>query len=445
MDVEGLWNSLLGEFEVEVSRANYASFFLGTKLNQPGGSTNDSFVVICPNPTSQNMLKGRFFLLVKRAIENRLQRPITLTFEMGQTPIEHVESGPLFESQRVQEATVRSAGINPNYTFDNFAVSESNQMAFAAAQAVATKPGSSYNPLFLWGTVGVGKTHLMQAIGRHVLINQPQTNTIYCTGEEFTNGIIEAIRARSSASFKKKYRGASLLMVDDIQFIAGKESVQMEFFHTFNSVLNAGGQIILTSDKPPSEIRELEARLKSRFEGGLTIDINPPNFELRTAILLIKAQAHGVLLPIDTAKAIAANIEDVRALEGALLRYVSEEQSGRSPHESLSHIISQNNTNDASRNTMSPEKVLEIAASHFDLKPQQVTGKSRKQIIARPRQIIMYLLRQELGLSFQEIGTLLGGRDHTTIMHGVEKITALLPKKESIRTDLSEMRRVLWG
>lgn len=445
MDVDGLWNSVLGEIELEVSRGQFISFFKSTRLSS-SDANDGSFVIYCPNPNSAAMLKSRYLPLIKRILEERTQLPITLTFTIASAQQRPFESpGPLFESVISKENIVRNAGLNPNYTFESFAVSDSNQMAHAASQAVSVKLGTAYNPLFLWGITGVGKTHLMQAIGREVLLKSSQTQVIYCTGEEFTNEIIEAIRSRTSGTFKRKYRNANLLMVDDVQFIAGKESVQTEFFHTFNSILNSGGQVVLTSDKPPSEIKELEARLRSRFEGGLIIDITPPNFELRTAILLIKAQSRGITIPIDAAKSIAANIEDIRAIEGALLRYTTEERNGVLPHEAVSHILSRAHGGKPLEKSIRPEKVVELFAVYFDLKPEHITGKSRKKQFAEPRQLLMYLLRHELGIPLSEIGRLLGDRDHTTIMHGIEKITNLLPKKERLREQLSLVRRQIWG
>ncbi|MCR4263980.1 MAG: chromosomal replication initiator protein DnaA [Candidatus Roizmanbacteria bacterium] len=444
MDVDGLWNSVLGEIELEVSRGQFISFFKNTRLSSPDNARG-AFTIHCPNPNSATMLKVRFLTLIKRVLEERTQQPAHITFTVSPQQ-QHVEApGPLFESVISHENVVRNAGLNPNYTFESFAVSDSNQMAHAASQAVSSKLGEAYNPLFLWGVTGVGKTHLMQAIGRAVLLKNPQTHVIYCTGEEFTNEIIEAIQTRTSRLFKRKYRNAQLLMVDDVQFIAGKESVQTEFFHTFNSILNFGGQVVLTSDKPPSAIKELEARLRSRFEGGLIIDITPPNFELRTAILLIKAQSRGISIPIDAAKSLAANIDDVRAIEGALLRYSTEERNGILPHEAVSRILSRAHGGKPLEKNVRPEKIIELFAVHFDLKPEHITGKSRKKQFAEPRQLLMYLLRHELGISLNEIGLLLGGRDHTTVMYGVEKIASLLPKKERIREDLSQVRRLIWG
>lgn len=443
MDLASLWTTILGEIELDVSRAHFASFFKGTAL---GRTDNQVAEIVCPNQASSLMLKSRFSPLIKLSLKKHLKTNFSLKFLVSFKKPSAEQNGPLFALQNNPDQALFGAGLNPHYTFENFAVSESNQMAYAAAQAVANKPGSAYNPLFLWGSVGVGKTHLMQALGREVVVKNPQTKVIYCTGEDFTNGIIEAIKERSAGVFKKKYRSSQLLLVDDVQFIAGKESVQMEFFHTFNSILQNRGQVVLVSDKPPGEIEKLEKRLCSRFGGGLTVDVSPPNFELRTAILLIKAGERGVELPIETAKTLAANFEDTRALQGALLRYLTEkEKKGGVDHQEIvGQIINQPSPN-KERGRTHPQKVLEVFASHFNLKVGQLRGKKRKRSVARPRQLLMYILRQEIGLSYKEIGSFLGGRDHSTIIHGVEKISSLLPKKETLRQNLSQVRRSLWG
>lgn len=445
MDVDSLWTSILGEIELEISKANFAAFFKGTKIKN--GPQENVIEVFCPNPASSLMLKNRFYFLIKSYLEKRLNKNIFLKFSVSpQKNTFEEESSPLFSSAPSFEDRLRKTGLNPNYTFENFAVSETNQMAHAAAQAVSNKPAKAYNPLFIWGSTGVGKTHLIQALGRHALSKKQQLNVVYCTGEDFTNGIIEAITKKSTSSFKKKYRNLNILLVDDIQFIAGREAVQMEFFHTFNSIVHLGGQIVLTSDKPPREIKKLEARLRSRFEGGLIVDVSNPNFELRTAIILIKAQERGINLPIEIAKNLSANFDDVRALEGALLRYVSEKSAGTESDKIVSKIVNiPTEEKEERKKSTNPNKIIELVSSHFGLKTAQIKGVKRKKQVAQPRQLLMYVLRQDLGLPFAEIGVFLGGRDHTTIMHGVDRISSLLPKKEKLRQDLIEIRRFLWG
>ena len=445
MNVDSLWTSILGEIELEVSRANFAAFFKGTSIKNPG--RDRVFEIGCPNSASLLMLKNRFFPLIVSTLEKRLNKNVSLRFvlEPPKQPAT-LDPGPLFSAAPNFEDKLRKAGLNPTYTFDNFAVSETNQMAHAAIRAVSQKPGKAYNPLFIWGTTGVGKTHLLQALGREIILHNPNHKVIYCTGEEFTNGIIEAISLRSTHLFKKKYRTTGIFLVDDVQFIAGREAVQMEFFHTFNSIVQFGGQVVLTSDRPPKEISKLEERLRSRFEGGLIVDVSNPTFELRTAIILIKASERKIALPIDAAKSLAAAFEDTRALEGALLRYLSEKGKNDNVDKIISKITSRPfSSNEEKKKKTAPEKLLEVFSSHFEIKQALFRGPRRKKQIAEPRQLLMFVLRQDMGLPFEEIGLFLGGRDHSTIIYGVEKIASLLPKKENLRSSLSQIRKLLWG
>jgi len=358
--------------------------------------------------------------------------------------------GPLFEKpEEKPEATevIERLGLRGDFNFENFAVSPTNQMAHAAALAVSQSPGRAYNPLFLYGGVGVGKTHLMQAIGQTILTRNPRTKIIYCAGEEFTNDIVNAIREKRTKEFKQKYRSVRILLVDDIQFIAGKTAVQEEFFHTFNAIWRVGGQIVLTSDQRPDEISKLEDRLKSRFEGGLTIDIQPPDFELRTAILLIKAQQRGIKLPMDVAQLVAGNITSTRRLEGFLTRLMTEAQTKNIPitPELASALLGHINDIGVPQKLIKPKEVISAVASYFNLKLFELVGPKRLKPIVVPRQISMYLLRTELKVPLMEIGRLLGGRDHTTIMHGVEKVTKLLPESEDLRVDIMGIKKKLYG
>jgi len=320
-------------------------------------------------------------------------------------------------------------------------------MAYAAATAVSKTPGLSYNPLFLYGSTGVGKTHLMQAIGHSVQENNPRLKMIFSTGEEFTNEIIEAISNKTTTSFKKKYRRVDLLMIDDVQFIAGKYSIQEEFFHTFNAVYQAKKQIVITSDRPPEEIDKLEARLRSRFEGGLTIDIGAPDFELRTAILLIKAKQRRVDLPIEAAKLLSANIENPRKLEGILIRVISESQIKDIPLDSelVKSVLGKTLKIPPKEKIFEPEEVVRAVSSFYNLKVSELKGGKRDKIFSLPRQILYYILRTEVGTGLAEIGELLGGRDHTTVLYGVRKISDLIGSDEKIRVDIVGIKNQLSG
>ena len=288
----------------------------------------------------------------------------------------------------------------------------------------------------------------MQAVAQEILLKTPQIKVIYCTSEDFTNEIVNAIRSKATDQFKNKYRSARLLLVDDIQFIAGKDRAQEEFFHTFNSISRVGGQVILTSDRRPDEIDKLEDRLRSRFEGGLAIDIQSPDFELRTAILLIKAQQKKIKLPMDVAQLVAGNITSTRKLEGMLFRLIAEMKTTGQPitPEMASAILGQNSeTNNVPRRVVRPKEVLSAVANHYDLKIADLTGPRRPKTIAEARQISMYLLKSDLNLPYVEIGRFLGNRDHTTIMYGVGKITHNLSTSEELRVDIAGIKQKLYG
>jgi chromosomal replication initiator protein len=336
----------------------------------------------------------------------------------------------------------QKARLREDFTFESFAVSGSNEMAYAAASAVAQTPGQVYNPLFLWGGVGVGKTHIMQAIGNTLLHNNPDVPILYCMGEEFLNEIIAAIRSKRQLEFKERYRKLKVLLIDDIQFIAGKDTAQEEFFHTFNAITRSGGQVIMTSDRPPHEIHPLEDRLRSRFEGGLTIDIQQPTFELRTAILLIKAQKVALDLPMELAQIVASEVESTRRLEGVIFKLHSAHRfQGRPLNESLvREILGSESRPVIAKQNLKPTMILRAVTSHFHVSVNTLRGDSRKKEFVLARHIAMFLLKTELDLPFMEIGRIFGGRDHTTVMHGVQKIGEDIEENSTISQHVSAIR-----
>lgn len=430
--------------EMSVSRGVFLTLFSKTEIKS---FENGVATIACGNPYVSSMLEERYYSLIASSLSKQLKfDKVSLIFvATGKTERKkepESEMGPLFEQKNEQrtEVPLVSTNLRPDFNFESFAVSGSNQLAYAAAEAVAATPGKAYNPFFIWGGVGVGKTHLMQAAGWAILHKNPSLKVIYCAGEDFTNEIVEAIRQKKTSSFKNRYRSADVLLIDDVQFIAGKDTVQEEFFHTFNTIHRSGGQIMLTSDKPPSEIAKLEDRLRSRFEGGMTVDISPPDFELRTAILLIKSKARGKELPIETAKVLAENINDTRRLEGTLTKLMAVAQM---QNRELSAAFARELLGEAPKeknNKVSPQEMLEAVCEYFDLKPSQIKGDKRDRPIALPRQILMYLLKTELSLPHEEIGGFLGGRDHTTIMHGVEKIKKMVLESERTREDIRRVK-----
>lgn len=342
-------------------------------------------------------------------------------------------------------AISRSIGLRKDFTFTTFAVSTTNEMAHAAAIAVSNKPGISYNPLFLYGGVGVGKTHLMHAIGNNILKNNPDKKIIYCTGEEFTNEIVQAIQKKQANHFKSKFRNAGVLLIDDIQFIAGKNAVQEEFFHTFNALIKQQSQIVLTSDRPPHEMNLLEDRLKSRFEAGLMIDIQQPSFELRTAILLVKSKAVDLNIPIEIAKTIASKVESARKIEGIITSIRSEvELKGRNvTPELIDEILSSEIQEKKKSISASPSDIIKTVADHYRLKQAALKGKRRVKSLVSARHIAMYLLKNELDLPLVEIGRWFSGRDHTSVLHAVRKIESDLKNDDLLKRDISALRTTL--
>jgi chromosomal replication initiator protein len=326
--------------------------------------------------------------------------------------------------------------VRADFTFSNFAVSTSNQLAFVSAERVAKNTGKSYNPFFIYGPVGVGKTHLMHAIANEVYRREPDKKIIYITSEEFTNEVVEAIRNNETAKMKRRFRSAYLLLIDDIQFIEGKEKVQEELFHTFNILIDNGSQIALSSDRPPQEIKKLEKRLSSRFAGGLTVDIGAPDFELKTAIVLIKAKKYGFELPIDVAKILAESAEDTRTLEGLLIRIITQATTTDSAISVELAKQALGTVAEEKSERLHAEDIVKYVCLYYNVKPTQLKGPKRDAGLVRARQVTMYLLKEELRLTQVEIGNLLGGRDHTTIMHGVDKIRDLVENKDIIHEDI---------
>jgi chromosomal replication initiator protein len=457
MDKKALWQTVLESLKISLSSANFATWFPQTFIIQVKKIDRGRQIVEigCPSSFVRDTIENRYYGQIKESLDRTTKKKCDLVFTVkAQKNKKAKEKGdkrePLFEQKKEVsnlEETIRKASLRIDFSFETFAVSSTNQMAHAAALAVAKTPGKAYNPLFLYGGVGVGKTHLAQAIARKIISRNPRARIIYCMGEEFTNEIIDAIRQKTTKEFKDKYRSARVLLIDDIQFIAGKTTVQEEFFHTFNAVWRAGGQIVLTSDRRPDEISRLEDRLRSRFEGGLTIDIQQPNFELRTAILLIKAQQRQKELPMDVAQLIAGNITSTRRLEGFLIRLLTEAETKNEPltPELVSALLGQSNQTSIPKRLVKPREMLKAVAYHYNLKPAQLTGPQRSKPIVVPRQVLMYLLRTELKLPLMDIGHLLGDRDHTTIMYGVDKITNLLPGSEDLRVDIAGIKQKLYG
>ncbi|MEK7604995.1 MAG: chromosomal replication initiator protein DnaA [Patescibacteria group bacterium] len=453
-----LWDEVLTEIKKKVSTANFLTLFRHTALI----SLEDNIATIAaPSTMICDMLQKRFGAEIKSLLDQKSHLDNDILFITKTVIRPETEKGkesPLFaqtisEDKGEQPASPKAQPlavghlprVRSEYTFATFAVSGSNQLAFTAASTVAKHLGNYYNPLFIYGPVGVGKTHLMHAIANSVYQQAPDKKIIYITSEEFTNEVVEAIRTNSTAQMKRRFRSAILLLIDDIQFIEGKEKVQEELFHTFNILIDNHAQICLSSDRPPHEIKKLEKRLSSRFAGGLTVDIESPDIELKTAILRMKAEKFGYTLPLDIATLLAEKVQDTRSLEGLLLRVITQATtSGSEISLELTHkalgMMKEERTS-----TIHADDIIKNVCEFYAVKPTQLRGPKRDASLVKARQIVMYLLKTELGMTFMEIGNLLGGRDHTTIMHGVDKIEGLVENKARISDDIMGITKTLHG
>ncbi|MFC1625575.1 chromosomal replication initiator protein DnaA [Patescibacteria group bacterium] len=441
-NLENIWNEALDIIRISVSSAIFVTWFSQTHISSAKDSGKRvSFEIGCPTSFAKATIEQRYFGLVQDALVKVVGKPCDTVFIVKQKPqkegVEIKVAAPLFETETVSDQHkqfLSNARIRPGFTFENFAVSSSNQMAWAAADAVSKSPGKAYNPLFIWGGVGVGKTHLMFAVGDFILKKDDQLKIIFCTGEDFTNDIVEGIRNKTTQSFRNKYRKLDLLLIDDIQFIAGKDAVQEEFFHTFNAVTSAGGQIILTSDKPPSEISKLEERLKSRFEAGLIVDMAAPDFELRCAITQIKAKEKGIDIDMEIVQTIAGNIDSARKIEGILTTISLKKEP--ITQEVVEQMLGKGDESNNKTLKTTPPELISSVCKYYSIGKRSLLGASRVRPVARPRQVLMYLLRTHLGLTLEEVGRVVGGRDHSTVMHAVEKITQLASTNVQIREDI---------
>ncbi|HRN95872.1 MAG TPA: chromosomal replication initiator protein DnaA [Candidatus Levybacteria bacterium] len=438
--MEELWKSVLAEIELGVSKPNFLMFFKGTNLESLEG---DVVTISAPSIMVVDYIEKRYYGLIKQVIDKKTGSNVSLVFMTSKHPKKLADSGsvgPLFpETSTIRKA--RPSRIRKDYTFESFAVSETNQLAYTAAQTVASNLGDRYNPVFLYGTVGVGKTHLMHAIANLVYEKNNDVQVLYLTTEEFTNEVVESIKGKMTTQMRKKFRNVNLLLLDDIQFLSGKEKVQEELFHTFNSLIEKGGQIVFTSDRPPSEIQKIEARLASRFEGGLTVDIEPPDFELRTAILLMKSEKHDIDFTIDMAKQVAERLTDTRSLEGFLLKLSSLMTSHPDKQISQQAILRLLGKKAQIQQVLKPDQIIETICDFYGIKTTQLKGKKRDSYLVRPRHVCMYLLKEEGKLTFMDIGNVLGGRDHTTVMHAVNKIEKMLQDSENTQDEIGTIKQ----
>lgn len=441
------WERALGELQLQVSRANYRTWLKDTVgLSVEGGR----FVVGAPSSFATEWLDKRLSSVIARTLGGIAGQDLDVAFEVYQP---HRTSGNgggdgngphSNDSSSSHGEPLYPTNLNPRYTFDSFIVGSCNRLAHAAALAVAENPGRGYNPLFIYSDSGLGKTHLLHAIGNQV--HRKRLNMLYVTSEQFTNEFINAIRERKTEEFRNKYRGVDMLMVDDIQFIADKEQTQEGFFHTFNDLHNSSRQIVITSDRAPKSMPLLEERLRSRFEWGLIADIQPPDLETRMAILRSKAEQHQVDAPPEVLEIIARKAQhNIRELEGSLNRVVAYARLMQQPItvELATQAIADMGS-DKARRGLSPKLILSAVGDHFLVEPELLTGKGREQPVAQARQVAMYLMREETALSLADIGREMGGRDHTTVLHACKKIANDMEANTAFRREVLEVRETLY-
>jgi chromosomal replication initiator protein len=467
-----LWQAVLGEIELSVSRGNFMTWFKPTQLLD---ASEERAVIGVPNVFIKQQLERKYNDLIvdtlrkngldtgrieykihtvapKRTSEESANPSSSMALD-GRAP-QQTASSPAQASFPTSPSSVQSGapapqayrqGINERYTFESFIVGSGNELAYAACQAIAASPGTKYNPLFLYGGVGIGKTHLMQAVGNEVLRNKPGARVVYSTSEQFLNGFVQALRFKKNTDFAEFYRSADVLIVDDIQFIAGKEKVQEEFFHTFNTLHQASRQLIISSDRPPGEISGLEDRLKSRFVWGMSIDMQIPDFETRCAIIQTKADTHAVELPPDVVEYLANNVTtNIRELEGALNQLLAFcEMRGLEPN--LAIVSGLLGSTKSRPKHISAKQIIERTARHFQVTVDEILGSKRDKDIVVPRQVAMYILRSELHLSFPKIAKELGRKDHTTAIHSVDKIEKEMHVDQDIREAVNNIKELLYA
>lgn len=448
MNNDQLWQAVLGEIELNLSKANFTTWFKNTFIS----STEDDKVVVCvPNTFTKAWLEKKYHEEIASALERVGNRKIKEVFYK----VEIRKNNPVGEllkkikikkdDENENSITVNRFGLNNRYVFDGFIVGKGNELAHAAAQAVAANPGNAYNPFFIYGGVGLGKTHLLQAIGHEV--SKKTDKILYVTCEKFTNDYIQAVKSGQAKDFKERYRNVDILLIDDIQFMAGKDGTQEEFFHTFNELHQGNRQIIITSDRPPKSIPALEKRLLSRFEWGMIADVAAPDIETRVAILESKCKEKNYSLDSEILDFVAENVKNnIRELEGALNRIIAfhEFNNSQPTVDTVKNVLSSILTNLKTKSITS-KNIMDSVASFFDVDIKHITGKSRKKELVYPRQITMFLMRREINTSYPTIGRELGGRDHTTAMHAYNKVERQLEDNDKIKQDIESIKQLLYN
>lgn len=472
MNTHELWQAVLGELELTLSKANFTTWFKNTFISSCEG---ESVVISVPNTFTKAWLEKKYNAAILKSLQNVCSAPVKeVVYRVDVRPQTRPAANQQFvPPQQIPQPTAPNAisashaqtivserplilnknetqndsKLNPKYTFESFIVGKGNELAHAASIAVVKNIGIKYNPLFIYGGVGLGKTHLLQAIGNAFLQSRPDAKILYVTCEKFTNEFINAVKNGRGKEFKDTYRNVDLLMIDDIQFLSGKDGTQEEFFHTFNTLHEADKQVILTSDRPPKQIPALEHRLVSRFEWGMTADISSPDFETRIAILEYKCKERGYDLDTEIIRYVATVIQsNVRELEGALNKIIAYNQfkNTRPTLEGAKTLLSSFGPAQAKKN-VTAKHIITTVASYFDVTHPDMLGKCREKRLAFPRQIIMFLMREEMRCSYPTIGHEIGGRDHTTAMHAYDKISRELENNPKLRQDLDLIKQRLYN
>lgn len=436
MDIVSLWEKTLQLIKGELSPPSFNAFF---KQIKPLQIQSNTLILLVPNDFTKGILEDRYLNLIESSVNQLSLKKHNIKFVLSENEVKGLDK----DHQLDDDTQIRKKypNLNPKYTFDTFVIGNSNRFAHAACVAVAEAPARAYNPLFLYGGVGLGKTHLMHAIGHHIMEQKKDPKVVYVSSEKFTNELINSIKDDRNEEFRNKYRNVDVLLIDDIQFIAGKERTQEEFFHTFNSLHEANKQIIISSDRPPKEIPTLEDRLRSRFEMGLITDIQAPDFETRMAILRKKAQMEDIDVPNEVTVYIAKNIKsNIRELEGALTRVVAYSSltnrtiSFELASEALKDIITTSKHEEITVN-----RIKEKVSAVFSLKMEDFNSKKRTRSISYPRQVAMYLSRELTDLSLPKIGEEFGGRDHTTVIHAHDKISKDIENNEDFKEKVNKI------
>lgn len=444
-NISDLWNNALANIEKKISKPSFETWLKSTKAHSLQG---DTLTVTAPNEFARDWLEERYSQLIAGILYDITGEELGVKFIIPQNQNEMEDDIPIPQKRNIKDDDHQELPLNmlnPKYTFDTFVIGSGNRFAHAASLAVAEAPAKAYNPLFIYGGVGLGKTHLMHAIGHYVQDHNPSAKVVYLSSEKFTNEFINSIRDNKAVDFRNKYRNVDVLLIDDIQFLAGKEQTQEEFFHTFNTLHEESKQIVISSDRPPKEIPTLEDRLRSRFEWGLITDITPPDLETRIAILRKKAKAEGLDIPNEVMLYIANQIDsNIRELEGALIRVVAysslinKDINADLAAEALKDIIPSSKPR-----VITIHEIQRVVGEHYNVKLEDFKAKKRTKSVAFPRQIAMYLSRELTDFSLPKIGEEFGGRDHTTVIHAHEKISKLIQSDAQFQKQLNEINELL--